>query len=245
MGISNFIGVIGCLFSLIVRLSLIFPLVNNRHKGEFNINSYSQTYFLLGIIQSVFYSGFGYLKRDFYILIASITGIIVFTAYLNIHIYLYGPCKHFVYFDLGILLLLFFSINAIPKDFNLYLAVAMACLWQSTGLSNIRLALMNKDISFVNILLSYCSFFYFLIWLIYSLIIKIYLLSLDCIVTIVFMFANIYIYNWAMGKISDEDPYILFLHNLLSSDIEEKVKEEEYDLSAKLKELNSDIFYRN
>lgn len=245
MGIGDFIGALGLLFSFFVKLSFIFPIINERQMEA--ICSYTQTYFLLGGVQSVFYTGFGYQQKDYYLFTSGIGGAVVFIAYLNIHIYLFGPYKHFIYFDFGLLLLLFVSINAIPKDVNLLLGVIGSCLWQATGLANIRMALLNKDISFVNILLSYCSLFNFSIWLIYSFINHIYLLSLDSIVTIVFMLANIIIYNWAMGKISDEHPFILLFLNLLASDTDddEKIKEEEFDLSAKFKELNSDIFYRN
>lgn len=217
MLITPLLGSLGTILSLCLQLSPSPAIYKGLKEGI--IKSLTTTYFIMGIVQSTFWGGYGYNIRDPFVFGVNMVGIALFTIYLNIMFYINNQKKNYIMINGPLVILFIISMTILGERLNLYLAVIVACFWQSATVPTMRLALAKKDCSFVNILLCYISFANFITWIIYGILIESYLMSFQNTVSASFMAMNIYIYFWATGVIkNDDDCGINLLRKLLRVD---------------------------
>lgn len=217
MSITPLLGSLGTILSLCLQLSPSPAIYKGLKEGI--IKSLTTTYFIMGIVQSTFWGGYGYNIKDPFVIGVNMVGVALFTLYLNIMFYINKENKNYIIINGPLVILFIISMTILGERLNLYLAVLVACFWQSATVPTMRLALAKKDCSFVNILLCYISFANFICWIIYGILIESYLMSFQNTVSAIFMTMNIYIYFWATGVIkNDDDCGINFLRKLLRVD---------------------------
>ena len=133
--------------------------------------------------------------------------------------YINDQKKNYLMINIPLLILFIIAITILGELLNLYLAVIVACMWQSATVPTMKMALAKKDCSFVNILLCYVSFANFIVWILYGIMIGTYLMAFQNTVSASFMMMNIYIYFWATGVIkNDDDCGINLLRKMLRVD---------------------------
>lgn len=212
----NFLGSLGALLSFGLQTSPMPTMI--RGVKEMDIKSITLSYHVMASVQSMFWFNYGLGRQDPYIWGVNLIGITLFLIYANMFIYIKGPTKHYLYVDAGVLAQFLIGHYVLPYQWNMIGAVIVACFWQTATIPTMRLALKNKDGSFVDILLAIVSFANFVDWILYSLLTETYLMGFQNFVCGFFCFFNIYIYFWTQGKMPDKDCLIEKLKEILKSD---------------------------
>ena len=217
MSFTPLLGTLGTVLSICLQLSPVPAMY--RGIKEMQLKSITLSYFIMGIVQSTFWGCYGYNIKDPFVFGVNMIGVTLFTIYMNMLFYINNQKKNYLMINIPLLILFIVAITILGELLNLYLAVIVACMWQSATVPTMKMALAKKDCSFVNILLCYVSFANFIVWILYGIMIGTYLMAFQNTVSATFMAMNIYIYFWATGMIkNDDDCGINLLRKILRVD---------------------------
>ena len=206
MTIATLLGSVGSIFAFCLQLSPFPAMIEGLKTND--IPSMTISYFVMGIFGSVLWTCFGFGINDIFVYGVNIVGITLFGIYLNIFIYVKCDMKTFLMGNLGLLLEFIIAYIYFSPSLCLYLAVIVACIWQSSTIETMRYALEQKDAKFVNILLAVVSLLNFADWFIYGVLIQTYMMSFQNFVCGFFCAMNIYIYMWCNGYMSHDNVII-------------------------------------
>ena len=226
MAIKEILGLLGSILNISLQLSPMPGIIEGFKKME--IKSMTISYFVVGIIQGIFWIGYGLNISDIVVYGPNITIYILFTIYLNVVIYVKSRYNLFYLTNIPLAILCIFSCSFLPETVNVINATIVSIFWQTTNVETMRLALKNYDSAYINLLLSAVTFSCFVIMSIYSLLIKAYIMFIPYFYGSILNFINIYIYYWAEGKISKDVCLIQKIKNILKPEnISEEMEKKE------------------
>ena len=226
MAIKEILGLLGSILNISLQLSPMPGIIEGFKKME--IKSMTISYFVVGIIQGIFWIGYGLNISDIVVYGPNITIYILFTIYLNVVIYVKSRYNLFYLTNIPLAILCIFSCSFLPETVNVINATIVSMFWQTTNVETMRLALKNYDSAYINLLLSAVTFSCFVIMSIYSLLIKAYIMFIPYFYGSILNFINIYIYYWAEGKIAKDDCLIQKIKNILKPEnISEEMEKKE------------------
>ena len=150
MALVDLVGIISISLSIFLCLSPIPAIYDGLKK--MNLKSFTISYFIMGCVQSIMWGTFGWKIDDFYVYFINAYGMILFFIYLNIYIYVSGEKTKFLIANGFVFLIFMGALFLLSIQFNLYSAVITSSIWEATTILTMRLAIMNKDSFFVNIL---------------------------------------------------------------------------------------------
>ena len=226
MAIKEILGLLGSILNISLQLSPMPGIIEGFKKME--IKSMTISYFVVGIIQGIFWIGYGLNISDIVVYGPNITIYILFTIYLNVVIYVKSRYNLFYLTNIPLAILCIFSCSFLPETVNVINATIVSIFWQTTNVETMRLALKNYDSAYINLLLSAVTFSCFVIMSIYSLLIKAYIMFIPYFYGSILNFINIYIYYWAEGKIAKDDCLIQKIKNILKPEnISEEMEKKE------------------
>jgi hypothetical protein len=216
MALKELLGLIGSILNISLQLSPMPGIIEGYKKMD--IKSLTISYFVVGIIQGIFWIGYGLNISDIVVYGPNITIYILFSIYLNVTIYVKGKYNLFYMTNIPLAILCFISCSFFPASVNVINATIVSIFWQTTNVETMRLALKNYDSAYINILLSVVTFSCFVIMSIYSLLIHAYIMFIPYFYGSILNFINIYIYYWAERKIAKDDCFIQKLCAILKPD---------------------------
>jgi hypothetical protein len=216
MAFIDFVGTVGFILCFIL-ISGPFPSLS---KGiqEMEIKNLTLYYFLAGMSQAAFWSGFGHKTDDFYMWFANDAVFFIFLIYLLMFLYIKRDNVGMIYYGLGMLIFYLLTQFVIPAYLCLFSAAVISCVWGSTTLVTLKSALTTKDVGFINIFLSYVSFTNFFVWTVYAFLINYTLSIIPNLWNTILWALNIFIYYWAQGCIGDDNFAIVFLKKIFGVD---------------------------
>lgn len=211
--LTKIIGVLANICGISLSFSPAPAIIEGLKTME--IKSLTNLYFIIAIVQGVFWMNFGLKRNDFLIYAPNIIGLTLFIGYLNCLFYIKKTYECF-YYNIGFVVQFIFCNLCLSGTINSICATIVQCFWQATTLETLKKALTFKDPSFINILLMYVSFTNFVLWILYGILSDALILSFVNTISGIFAFINIYIYFWAERKIPDDACLIINLKNLLN-----------------------------
>lgn len=204
------LGILGNIFAFFLQISPIPTIIKGLKEKE--IKNLTLSYFLVALINTAFWFGFGFNENDKYIYIINASGLLFFLLYTNIKIYIdYLKIKYLILFNIIYFIYLLFVVNCLSGKIDLFIGTIISCLWQGTTIPTMRQSLFNKDSSFVNFNVMIVSIINFFIWVLYGFFDNVFLISFVNGICFIFCFFNIYIYFWSLGKINNDSKLICFL----------------------------------
>ena len=216
MAIKEIHGLLGSILNISLQLSPMPGIIDGFKKME--IKSMTISYFVVGIIQGIFWIGYGLNISDIVVYGPNITIYILFTIYLNVVIYVKSRFNLFYLTNIPLAILCLISCSFLPELVNVVGATVVSIFWQTTNVETMRLALKNYDSAYINLLLSVVTFSCFVIMSLYSLLIKAYIMFIPYFYGSILNFINMYIYYWAEGKIAKDDCFIQKIKTILKSE---------------------------
>ena len=216
MAIKEILGILGSILNISLQLSPMPGIIDGFKKME--IKSMTISYFVVGIIQGIFWIGYGLNISDIVVYGPNITIYILFTIYLNVVIYVKSRFKLFYLTNIPLAILCLISCSFLPELVNVCGATVVSIFWQTTNVETMRLALKNYDSAYINLLLSVVTFSCFVIMSLYSLLIKAYIMFIPYFYGSILNFINMYIYYWAERKIAKDDCFIEKIKTILKSE---------------------------
>ena len=174
MAIKELLGLIGSILNISLQLSPMPGIIEGYKKMD--IKNLTISYFVVGIIQGIFWIGYGLNISDIVVYGPNITIYILFSIYLNVVIYVKAKYNLFYMTNIPLAFLCFISCSLFPASVNVINATIVSIFWQTTNVETMRLALKNYDSAYINILLSVVTFSCFVIMSIYSLLINAYIM---------------------------------------------------------------------
>lgn len=216
MALKEILGLLGSILNISLQLSPMPGIIEGYKKMD--IKNLTISYFVVGIVQGIFWIGYGLNISDIVVYGPNITIYILFSIYLNIVIYIKSRFNLFYLTNIPLAFLCLISCTILPELVNVVGATIVSIFWQTTNVETMRLALKYYDSAYINLLLSIVTFSCFVIMSIYSLLIKAYIMFIPYFYGSILNFINIYIYYWAERKISKNDWLILKIKGILSSE---------------------------
>ena len=213
MAIEALFGTVAMIFSISLQIGPIPGMIEGFRKGD--IKNMTISYFMTGIIQALFWLGYGICIRDIYVSLPSLTMLILFGIYLNALIYIKKRYNLFVMLDSSIVILTFVIIKYLPEHACDTSATIISLVWQTTNAETIRLALKYYSQEYINPLLSWISFICFTTYWIYSLMIHAYIMFIPNFYGSIINSINLYLYYWAGGYFSKDNCLISILNYIL------------------------------
>lgn len=174
MALKEILGLLGSILNISLQLSPMPGIIEGFKKMD--IKNLTISYFVVGIIQGIFWIGYGLNISDIVVYGPNITIYILFTIYLNVVIYVKGKYNLFYMTNIPLAFLCLISCSFFPASVNVINATIVSIFWQTTNVETMRLALKNYDSAYINILLSVVTFSCFVIMSLYSLLIKAYVM---------------------------------------------------------------------
>lgn len=212
MLLTSIFGTLGTILSFCLQISPIPSIISGFKAGE--IKSITLPYFVIANIASIQWICFGIGIKDLFVILVNSIGFTLFIIYMNMYIYIKYNFLVFFLIHYGFLVEFSLSYFFLSKDVSLFLAVIIASVWQSATIPTMRLALQNKDSSYIDILLNFISFTNFVVWLVYSILIHTNMMVAQNAICSLFCFMNIYIYFWSTEKI-DHNNWIISVFKLV------------------------------
>jgi hypothetical protein len=213
MDIKKIFGMTAMTFSISLQIGPIPGMIDGFKKGD--IKSMTISYFMTGIIQTLFWLGYSICIKDLYVGLPSLTMLILFGIYLNALIYIKNRYHLFFILDSLIIILTFVIIKFLPEHVCDTSATIISIIWQTTNAETIRFALKYYSQEYINPLLSWISFMCFTTYWIYSLMIGAYIMFIPNFYGSIINTINLYLYYWAGGHFSKENCFISFLNIIL------------------------------
>lgn len=213
MAIKHLFGTVAMVFSISLQIGPIPGMIEGFKKGD--VKNMTISYFMTGIIQTLFWLGYGVCIKDLYVALPSVTMLILFGIYLNVLIYIKKRYNLFIILDLSIAILTFIILKFLPEHACDTTATIISLVWQTTNTETIRLALKYYSQDYINPLLSWISFICFLTYWIYSLMIDAYIMFIPNFYGFVINTINLYLYYWAGGYFNKESCLITLLTYIL------------------------------
>ena len=212
MFLQQILGYLGALLGLFLQLSPMPSMIVGLKKRE--IKSMTISYFIVGCMQASFWISYGFGINDPVVWSQNVSCFGLFLFYMNIIVYIGTNKMMFLYTNVGLLILLFFSIKFIPPNISVCAATVIAVCWQSTNFENIKKALDSKDHERINSLVSYVTSCAFLCMWIYSLMISAFVMFIPNFYGFILNLINLLIYHWALGRINDNNIIIIILKKI-------------------------------
>lgn len=223
MALKEILGLLGSILNISLQLSPMPGIIEGFKKMD--IKNLTISYFVVGIIQGIFWIGYGLNISDIVVYGPNITIYLLFTIYLNITIYVKSRYHLFYLTNIPLAILCFLSCRYFTESINVVSATIVSMFWQTTNLETMRLALKYHDSAYINLLLSIVTFCCFVIMSIYSLMIEAYVMFIPYFYGSILNFINIYIYAWCLNKINQNNWFILKIIFILKADVIEKDKD--------------------
>lgn len=231
MAIKNLFGTVAMIFSISLQIAPIPGMIEGFRKGD--VKNMTISYFMTGIIQTLFWLGYGICIKDLYVTVPSLTMLILFGVYLNILLYIKKKYNLFIILDSSIAILTFIILKYLPEHACDTSATIISLVWQTTNAETIRFALKYYSQDYINPLLSWISFICFTTYWIYSLMIDAYIMFIPNFYGCIINTINLYLYYWAGGYISKENYLVSILNCILKpeniQDNKENNKEIDYN----------------
>ena len=235
-------GLLGNIQGIIFQVTPIPTIYQGLIKGE--IKSITLSYFLINFANMTFWFCYGFQIKDFFIYALNIPGIILFTIYINIYIYLHLNINFFLIINASLFILFSFAYKILSSKLNIFLGTLVGLISQTTTIPTMKAALIKKDSEFINIGLMYVSLFGCVDWLIFGYLKKIYLMVLSNFIQGIFAVTNIFIYFWANGNIIEDHIYILILKYLMNvNEKDEKSQKSKDNKEEKIQILKKNYGY--
>ena len=224
MAFKEILGLLGSILNISLQLSPMPGIIEGFKKMD--IKNLTISYFVVGIVQGIFWIGYGLNISDIVVYGPNITIYLLFSIYLNVVIYIKARYNLFYMTNIPLACLCFISCKYLPEIVNVVGATIVSIFWQTTNVETMRLALKYYDSAYINLLLSVVTFSCFVIMSLYSLLIYAYIMFIPYFYGSILNFINIYIYYWAEKKIKKNDCLIEKIKVILkpetSDDIEGK-----------------------
>lgn len=224
-GLKYIIGYTGVVIGFCLQLSPLPGMIEGLRKME--VKSMTISYFTTAITQSLFWIGYGLCLHDPIVWFPNVTGIFFFGLYLNLLIYIQNKYRLFFILNTILTLGLIIIIKYLPEHACDTTATVISLVWQTTNLETIKLGLKFKDKAYINLLLSWVSFFAFFCGWSYSLFINAYIMFIPNIYGFCLNIINLIVYYWASGYIGD-NVIINFLKSILKPENFDANKSEHY-----------------
>ena len=237
MAIKEILGLLGSILNISLQLSPMPGVIEGYKKMD--IKNLTISYFVVGIVQGIFWIGYGLNISDIVVYGPNITIYILFSIYLNVVIYIKYRYNLFYLTNIPLAILCFFSCKYLPEIVNVVGATIVSCFWQTTNVETMRLALKYYDSAYINLLLSIVTFSCFVIMSIYSLLIGAYIMFIPYFYGSILNFINIYIYYWAERKLQKDDCFIQKIKAIL------KPENSSDDIEGKNENLKNPTFMNN
>ena len=237
MAIKEILGLLGSILNISLQLSPMPGIIEGYKKMD--IKNLTISYFVVGIVQGIFWIGYGLNISDIVVYGPNITIYILFSIYLNVVIYIKSRYNLFYLTNIPLAILCFFSCKYLPEIVNVVGATIVSCFWQTTNVETMRLALKYYDSAYINLLLSIVTFSCFVIMSIYSLLIGAYIMFIPYFYGSILNFINIYIYYWAERKLQKDDCFIQKIKTIL------KPENSSDDIEGKNENLKNPTFMNN
>jgi len=213
MAIKTLLGTIAMTFSISLQIGPIPGMIEGFRKGD--VKNMTISYFMTGIIQTLFWLGYGVCIKDLYVSLPSLTMLVLFGIYLNTLLYIKKKYNLFIILDSSIAMLTFIILKYLPEHACDTTATIISLVWQTTNAETIRLALKYYSQDYINLLLSWISFFCFTTYWIYSLMIDAYIMFIPNFYGCIINTINLYLYYWAGGYINKENYLVSILNCIL------------------------------
>jgi len=213
MSLKEILGILGSVLNISLQLSPM-PGIIEGYKNM-DIKNMTISYFVVGIIQGIFWIGYGLNISDIVVYGPNITIYIFFSIYLNVVIYVKSRYNLFYFTNIPLAILCLISCSFLPETVNVISATIVSIFWQTTNVETMRLALKHYDSAYINLLLSLVTFSCFVIMSLYSLLIQAYIMFIPYFYGSILNFINMYIYYWAERKIAKDDCLIQIMFKIL------------------------------
>ena len=237
MSIKEILGLLGSILNISLQLSPM-PEIINAYK-RMDIKNLTNSYFVVGITQGIFWIGYGLNISDIVVYGPNITIYILFSIYLNVVIYIKARYNLFYLTNIPLGILCFFACSYFPASINVVSATVVSIFWQTTNVETMKLALKYKDSAYINLLLSIVTFSCFVIMSIYSILIEAYVMFIPYFYGSILNFINIYIYFWCLNKINNDDCFIRNISSILKANDANTGEEKELKNPEFMKEDNN------
>lgn len=212
MEIKTLLGTIAMIFSISLQIGPIPGMIEGFRKGD--VKNMTISYFMTGIIQTLFWLGYGICIKNLYVTLPSLTMLVLFGIYLNTLLYIKKKYNLFIILDSSIAILTFIILKYLPEHACDTSATIISLIWQTTNTETIRLALKYYSQDYINPLLSWISFICFTTYWIYSLMIDAYIMFIPNFYGCIINTINLYLYYWAGGYIN-KDNYLVSILNCI------------------------------
>ena len=216
MTIKGIVGLFATIFSFILQVSPIPEVIEGFRKGD--IKNLTISYFMTGIGQALFWIGYASCIKDFYVLIPNITTSTLFATYMNSLIYIKKQYNLFYILNPIIITGVYLIVKFCPEHVCDTSGTIISLVWQSTNLETLRLALKNHDQAYINLLVSFISWLDFILFWVYALMIKGYILFIPNFFGFIVNSVNLYLYFWAGGYFAENNCFVNILKIILRTD---------------------------
>ena len=237
MEIKALFGTVAMTFSILLQIGPIPGMIEGFRKGD--VKNMTISYFMTGLIQTLFWLGYAIIIHDYYVGVPSFTMLVLFGIDLNVLIYIKRRFNLFILLNSFLIILAFIIIKYLPEHACDTSATIISVVWQTTNAETIRLALKYYSQDYINPLLSWISFVCFTTYWIYSLMIKAYIMFIPNFYGFVINSINLFLYYWAGGYFSKDNCFISILNSILKPENIQENNEIDYNkLKENLKNSN-------
>ena len=209
MSIKGIVGLFATIFSFVLQVSPIPEVIDGFRKGD--IKNLTISYFMTGIGQALFWIGYAACIKDFYVLVPNTTVTILFGIYMNSLIYIKKKYHLFYILNPIIIIGIFLILKFCPEHVCDTAATIISLAWQTTNSETLRLALKNHDQAYINLLVSFISWTDFILFWVYALMIKGYIMFISNFYGFIINSVNLYLYFWAGGYFAEKNCFVNIL----------------------------------
>ena len=227
MEIKHLFGTVAMCFSILLQIAPIPGMIEGFRKDD--VKNMTISYFMTGLIQTLFWLGYAIIIHDFYVGVPSFTMLVLFGIDLNVLIYIKKKSNLFIILNSFLAILAFIIIKFLPEHACDTSATIISLVWQTTNAETIRLALKYYSQDYINPLLSWISFICFTTYWIYSLMINAYIMFIPNFYGSIINTINLFLYYWAGGYFNKDNCFISILNSFLKPENIQENNEIDYN----------------
>ena len=227
MEIKHLFGTVAMCFSILLQIAPIPGMIEGFRKDD--VKNMTISYFMTGLIQTLFWLGYAIIIHDFYVGIPSFTMLVLLGIDLNALIYIKRKSNLFIILNSFLIILAFIIIKYLPEHACDTSAIIISLVWQTTNAETIRLALKYYSQDYINPLLSWISFICFTTYWIYSLMINAYIMFIPNFYGSIINTINLFLYYWAGGYFNKDNCFISILNSFLKPENIQENNEIDYN----------------
>ena len=214
MNLVDLFGFVGLIFSLANMISPLPSFYVGVFKKE--IKNITLEYLIIGCIKSSLWLVYGLKLNDFYTSLSNICCISLFIMYTNMYLYIKSRMNMSIIYIFSIIIFLINLNYFLTGRVALIAASLLSVLWQFSMIRLTRLALEQKDASFINLQIALVSFLSAFVWFIYCILTENYIMMIPTIFSVIICGFDLLIYLWANMYINDENimikiSYLIFI----------------------------------